>query len=481
MALWRGIQLQNQFFPIASMDDWKALAEKALKGADLSNLNADIGDGASIPPLLGPSMGSNTLNFGRNASYYLERIDQNDPLIAHKNAKQALENGADGLTILFKNAPNSLGLGVVPDQETLETILSGLPLDGKLIRIDAHPQIRSSADWLIAICEKLKLSPTSTSFSLGIDHGAILGANGGLGMTIEALDASMAPSVAGLFAMGIPAVLLEGDARPLHNAGATAALELGYALSRGVHHLRMIHAARQPLFYGAASVGFALSVDQDFFLSIAKLRALRLLWQRVLEDSKILPQIAKIHAETSHRMLTLNDDEGNILRNTIASSAAIIGGANSLSVVPHNARSASYDDASRRIARNTHLILAEESHLAFPQDAAAGSGTIEALTAVLCRQAWEAFKQIELEGGPLFSLRSNLLQKRVSDAAEERKKAIAAGEHPIVGITRYAPQNQANNIARPIHAAKLAKPYGVTCQAMTPVFDDDSFNGEPNS
>lgn len=478
MALWRGTQLQKQVFPTASMDDWKALAEKALKGASLASLDADIGNGVTIPPLLGPTNAGNALNFGRKASQYLERIDANDPHIAHVQAKQALENGADGLTIIFKNAPNGLGLGIEPNQQSLEIILSDLPLAGKLLRLDVHPQIRSSADWLIATCEKLKLSPASTSFSLGIDHGAVFGANGGLGMTIEALDASMAPSVAGLFAMGIPAVLLEGDARPLHNAGATAALELGYALSRGVHHLRMISAARQPLFYGAASVGFALSVDQDFFLSIAKLRAMRLLWQRVLEDSKIPPQKAAIHVETSHRMLTLNDNEGNILRNTIAASAAIIGGANSLSVVPHSARSESHDEAARRIARNTHLVLAEESHLAFPQDASAGSGTIEALTAALCRQAWDAFKHIELEGGPLFSLRSNALQKRVDDAAQARAKAISAGDHPIVGITRYAAPNPTQNIARPIHAATPAKPYGVTCQAMVPVFDDDALHRE---
>ena len=123
-------------------------------------------------------------------------------------------------------------------------------------------------------------------------------------MSIEALQASMPQSLAHFFAMGVPGVLLEADGRVFHNAGATEAQELGIMLASAVSHLRLFEEARQPLVYAAPHIGFALSVDQDQFLSMAKIRALRRLWARVQEACSIPPPPATIHAETSFRMMT---------------------------------------------------------------------------------------------------------------------------------------------------------------------------------
>ena len=113
-------------------------------------------------------------------------------------------------------------------------------------------------------------------------------------------------------------MLLEADGRVFHNAGATEAQELGIMLASAVSYLRMFEKARQPLVYAAPHIGFALSVDQDQFLSMAKVRALRMLWARVQETCSIPQLPANIHAETSFRMMTALDPETNILRTTIA-------------------------------------------------------------------------------------------------------------------------------------------------------------------
>ncbi|TIX46390.1 MAG: methylmalonyl-CoA mutase, partial [Mesorhizobium sp.] len=139
------------------------------------------------------------------------------------------------------------------------------------------------------------------------------------------LQESMPQSMAHFFSMGVPGVLLEADGRVFHNAGATEAQELGTMLASAVSYLRMFEKARQPLVYAAPHIGFALSVDQDQLLSMAKVRALRRLWARIQEVCSIPASTASIHAETSYRMMTTADPETNILRTAIACFAPAAG------------------------------------------------------------------------------------------------------------------------------------------------------------
>ncbi|TIV04684.1 MAG: methylmalonyl-CoA mutase, partial [Mesorhizobium sp.] len=184
----------------------------------------------------------------------------------------------------------------------------------------------------------------------------IFAGTGRLRMSIEALQASMPQSLAHFFSMGVPGVLLEADGRVFHNAGATEAQELGTMMASAVSYLRMFEEARQPLVYAAPHIGFALSVDQDQFVSMAKVRALRRLWARVQEACSIAASTANIHAETSFRMMTSADPETNILRTTIAAFAAAAGGADSISILPHTIAHGLPTGFARRVARNTQLI-----------------------------------------------------------------------------------------------------------------------------
>jgi methylmalonyl-CoA mutase len=265
----------------------------------------------------------------------------------------------------------------------------------------------------------------------------------------------MPQSLAHFFALGVPGILLEADGRVLHNAGATEAQELGFMLASAVSHLRLFEQARQALIYAAPHIGFALGVDQDQFLSMAKIRALRRLWTRVQEACSVPPSEAIIHAETSYRMMTAADAETNILRNTIASFAAAVGGADSISVLPHTIAHGLPAGFARRVARNTQSIMARESHLDHVADPAFGSGSLEALTEDLCVAAWAEFQRIEAEGGVLASLRDGHVQKRVIEARERLADEYRDGRRPILGTTlhRLREERKIETLAAERHAA----------------------------
>ncbi len=140
---------------------------------------------------------------------------------------------------------------------------------------------------------------------------------------------------------------------------------------------------------------FRLAADADQFLTMAKFRALRKLWARVEEACGLTPKPAFISAETAWRMMTRRDPSVNMLRATIAAFSAGLGGADAISVLPFTAALGLPDCFARRIARNTELILLDESNLAKVADPAAGSGGIEDLTDQMCRAAWTLFQEIE--------------------------------------------------------------------------------------
>ncbi|TIW67818.1 MAG: methylmalonyl-CoA mutase, partial [Mesorhizobium sp.] len=310
-ALTREVDLQN-----ADRQRWLALAEKALAGGSFEErLVSHSDDGIRIEPLYERAVTMEPLVRANPAAAWIvsQRVDDPDVARARAQALEDVAQGATGLSLVFEGAPNAFGYGLPRTAEALETVLDGVPLNRVQVRIDAHPWSRAVADWLIAFLGKRRSDPTKLNLSFGIDPAAIFAGTGRLRMSIEALQESMPQSMAHFFSMGVPGVLLEADGRVFHNAGATEAQELGTMLASAVSYLRMFEKARQPLVYAAPHIGFALSVDQDQLLSMAKVRALRRLWARIQEVCSIPASTASIHAETSYRMMTTADPETNIL------------------------------------------------------------------------------------------------------------------------------------------------------------------------
>ncbi|MGH6763048.1 MAG: methylmalonyl-CoA mutase subunit beta [Phyllobacterium sp.] len=432
--------VKDAVFDPVDHDRWVKLAEKALKGAEFENtLASHTDDGIRIDPLYPRRKDAPLLpRVKADAPWHMiQRVDDPDTARAHAQLLDDLENGATGLTLVFEGAPNAYGYGLPARPETLAEVLDGVHLDMIHLRIDAHPNSRACADWMADYLQQRQIDPANLSFSLGIDHSAVLASTGRLRMSINALRASLPQSLSVFFSSELPGVFLEADSRPYHNAGATEAQELGATLAIAIGHLRMFDEARMPSVYAAPHIGFALSVDQDQFVSIAKIRALRRLWQSAQEACGFTPTPARIHVETSMRMMTAKDPETNILRSTIAVFAAAVGGADSICVLPHTQPLGLPDAFARRLARNTQHVLCDESNLGFVADAGSGSGGIEALTDALCEAGWVEFQKLETDGGIMESLVGGHLQDRILRARDRRTEDYRSGKRSIIGTTLY--------------------------------------------
>ncbi|HET7412008.1 MAG TPA: methylmalonyl-CoA mutase family protein, partial [Pararhizobium sp.] len=291
------------------------------------------------------------------------------------------------------------------------------------------------------------------------------------------LDGRIADLAAGLAAFSFPGSTMKADGRIAHNAGASEAQELAFVLSSLTTLLRACESGGMATEAIFATTALGLAVDQQQLLSIAKLRALRLLHARLQEVCGVeAPRPALIHAETSFRMLTRLDPETNILRNTIAAFAAGVGGADSVSILPHTLSLGLPDAFARRIARNTQLILMRECHLDHVADPAAGSGGIETLTDALAEAAWREFQAIESEGGIMASLSAGTFQRRVAAMREQRAAEIRDGQRPIIGTTLYAAAEE-----RPVEVlakrGKTPKSRG-SRRSLDPVPLDAALEGE---
>lgn len=455
---------------------WLALVSRALAGETFEDaLVSRTADGIRIEPI--SERATNARPFLRanpeQPWIVCQRVDDPDVERARTQIAEDLTQGATGLCLVFEGAPNAFGYGLPNSAETLERVLDGVSLNNTHLRIDVHPSSRAMADWLVALLSNRRADPAKISLSFGIDPGAIFAGTGRLRMSIEALQASMPQSLAHFFALGVPGILLEADGRVLHNAGATEAQELGFMLASAVAHLRLFQEARQALVYAAPHIGFSLSVDQDQFLSMAKIRALRRLWIRIQETCSIPPSAAVIHAETSYRMMSAEDPETNILRSTVACFAAATGGADTISVLPHTIPHGLPASFARRIARNTQIIMLRESHLDHVADPAFGSGSIEALTEDICEAAWAEFQRIEAEGGVLVSLRDGHVQKRVLEARARLADEYVSGRRPIVGATLH-PLREKPTVETLAATRRPAPTDGIVhCEPLLPIRVDE--------
>jgi methylmalonyl-CoA mutase len=202
-----------------------------------------------------------------------------------------------------------------------------------------------------------------------------------------------------------------------------------------------------------------LSADADEFLTLAKFRALRLLWARVEQACGLAPKPLFVAAETAWRMLTQRDPYVNMLRATIATFSAGLGGANAVTVLPHTLALGLPDPFARRAARNTQLVLLEESNLARVSDPAAGSGGIESLTQALCEAAWALFQEIEKAGGVFAALEQNLIQRKVAATRMVREQNIARRKEVLTGATEFPNLHEAHVAVLDARPVALA-PYG---------------------
>lgn len=427
-------------FPEATREHWLARVAAVLKGADFAKtLVARTHDGLEIEPLYPKAEGAVPIARAEAGRWLVaQRMDHPDPATAAELALLDLEGGADALTLVTRQAPAARGFGVAADTlAALDQALAGIRLDLIHLRLDAGAQGRVLAERLIALAARRGHALAELSLDLGLDPIGTLAAQGQLSVSWEEMSARMGAMLADLSAQGFAGRAFLADGRAYHEAGASEAQELAAVLATGVSYLRALETQGHSLEAARQSLSFLLVADADEFLTVAKFRALRRLWARIEQACGLEPRPLRLQAETAWRMTTRRDPWVNLLRATVATVAAGIGGADAITVLPFTAALGLPDGFARRLARNTQLILLEEAQLGRVADPAAGAGGFEALTEGLCATAWGLFQALEREGGLVASLQQGALQGRIAAVRARRDKAVATGREPITGTSAF--------------------------------------------
>ncbi len=222
-----------------------------------------------------------------------------------------------------------------------------------------------------------------------------------------------------------------------HEAGGSAAQELGVMAAAATAYARALVEAGLPVAQALAGITLGVAADADYFLSLAKLRAGREIWARIAAACAS-PTPARIEARGSRRMLTRLDPHTNLIRQTAAAFAAAAGGADAIALDAFTQPLGRPAPLARRLAWNTQLILAEESGAGRVDDPAAGAWHVEALTDQLARNGWAVFQAIEARGGLAEALASRWVAAEVEAVRAAREAAVRSGETRILGVTLHA-------------------------------------------
>lgn len=393
-------------------DAWAALTRTTLDGIDV----APLGQQSDLE-------GLTTSGRPNRAGAWDVRtqVEVVDDRAANEAVLQDLENG--GTSLLLH----------VDDESAHDwsTVLDGVLLDLAPVVLDraSTEQVEAFADFLEGV-EGALHPAINLSFDL---------------QTLEMLSHRVredgvearelfAPVARRGFQLGVRALLV--DATALHDQGASDAQELGWAIATGVSYLRLLADEGFSVEHAARLVEFRLAATDEQFPTIAKVRAARRLWARVLEASGATGEMA-LHVVTSRPMTSRRDPWVNMLRGTVAAFAAGVGGADAVTVVPFDEPLGAPDAFGRRIARNTSSLLIEESHVAAVTDPAGGSYAVERLTDDLAVAGWAELGRIEADGGALADAARTAVEERVRAVRAARDAQVGDRSRPLTGVSEF--------------------------------------------
>ncbi len=372
-------------------------------------------------------------------------VAQGEPKQASGRILDQLNGGATSLALLLDRAARfaSREYGVegiaIENVRELETVLSHVALDKVPIAVDAGATALPLAAGWIALAKRRRVSLTALSGSFGIDPLGTLASSGGLPTSLESAfaDAAEVARWASQQAPRIRALMV--DTSPYHEAGADAAFEVALALATGVEYLRALAHAGMTVDQAAQQVLFQFSVGRDFFVEIAKLRAARRTWARVVEAAGggADAQALALAARTSRRTKTQRDPWVNLLRGTAETLSAVLGGADSVATAPFDAPLGESDEFAERMARNTQHLLRHEGNVQRVVDPVGGSWYVEAITDGLAQRAWQRFQAIERAGGAARAIIEGSVQAELKSALEAERKAVTARRAAITGVNEF--------------------------------------------
>jgi methylmalonyl-CoA mutase len=358
-------------FPDLTRTDWLRRVEAVLKGASFEDrLVRQTAEGIRLQPLYGQQQAARAARPQQTPWTLLQRADHPDPARANQQALEDLENGATGLVLVGSDTSSARGFGL--DSGRLARVLQGVHLHAVSLRVEGGASMA-----LAALIADQPIDPERLSISF---------------------TATSPADAAELARLGYTGPYMEADGRGFHEQGASDAEELGATLATAVATMRRLDALND--VHLVRAVGMTLAASQDMFATLAKFRAARLLWARVLDAAGLPDAPLRLHGETSWRMMAKLDPHTNILRATAAVFGAGLGGADSICVLPFSLAQGLPNGFARRVARNLQSVLLEEANLWRVADPGSGAGYVEAYTQALCEAAWTVFQNAEAGDWP---------------------------------------------------------------------------------
>jgi methylmalonyl-CoA mutase len=460
------------------LERWRVLAAKELKGADPDTLTWETPEGIAVKPLYTAAdledlecvrglPGIEPFVRGPRATMYSNRpwtIRQyaGFSTAEESNAfyRQNLAAGQMGLSVAFDLAthrgydsdhPRVVGdvgkAGVAIDSvEDMKILFDGIPLEKMSVSMTMNGAVLPVLAGYVVAAEEQGVSQDQLTGTIQNDILKEF-------MVRNTYIYPPAPS------MRIVGDIIEHTAKHMprfnsisisgyhmQEAGATAVQELGFTLADGLEYARFAASRSLSVDEFAGRLSFFFGIGMDFFMEVAKLRAARLLWSRMMTDlgaQKAQSKMLRTHCQTSGVSLTEQDPYNNIVRTAYEALAAVLGGTQSLHTNSFDEAIALPSDFAARIARNTQLILAEETGIPHVIDPLGGSYYVEALTQSIANEAWSLIQEVEKLGGMTKAVESGMPKLRIEEAAARRQARIGLGEETIVGVNKYRLENEA--------------------------------------
>lgn len=459
-------QLLFSDFPPVSTQEWMDKITADLKGADFEKrLVWRTNEGFNVRPFyrsedlvslsyLESQPGEFPYVRGNNAKdntwFVRQDIKVTDVKAANEKALTLLTKGVDSLGFIIEDKE-------VITEANIEALLKNILSDDVEINFTTCCGNKVLADTVVAVLEKMNRNLAAVKGSINFDPLGDITINGkacsDLSQTMDKVK-EIVECTSNLPQVKTVAV----NAKNFNNAGASTVQELAFGLSMGNEYLAQLTEKGLSVNEVAGKIKFNFGVGGNYFMEIAKLRAGRLLWAKIVEAYKPTGvEVCKmhVHSETSEWNKTIFDPNVNMLRTQTEAMSASLGGTQSLTVQPYDTLYKESDTFSERIARNQQLLLKEESHFDKIVDPSAGSYYIENLTNSIAEQAWALFVEVEEKGGYWAALKEGFIQGIIKETADKRRKAVATRRENLLGTNQYP--NTGEIVSPKIDFTKLEK------------------------
>ncbi len=460
----------RESFPAASFEQWKEAALKLLKGRPFETLIKKTYEGIDIQPIYMKEVmkdlphtdalpgqapfvrGEKALQFVTDSWKIAQELPYADPKEFNAALKNDLARGQNAVTVALDRAtiaglnPGDSKSGVVGDgglslatMEDAKTAFDGVDLEKTAVYVNSGPSGVAVAALLAACAKAQGKSLGKMQGCIGMDPIEYLAVNGELPVSPDEAYNEMATLTKWAKDNAPGLRTIAANAYAYNHSGGNAVQDIAFAIATAVEYMAALQERGLSVDDIASKIAFGFSLGGDFFMEIAKLRAVRLVWAKVVDAFGGSSEAKKVYlnVRTSKFNKTVIDPYVNLLRVTTEAFSGVLGGCNSMHVSPFDEAIGLPSEFSRRVARNVQIMLREEWNLNKIVDPAGGSWYVETITDQLAKKAWDLFKEIEKKGGMLKALQEGFPQEAVAKIAADRQKAVALRKDIYVGTNQY--------------------------------------------